>query len=66
MTEEALIAHCAERLAAYKVPRAVRWWDTLPRNAAGKLLRRVLRNSYFVGACTGSHRRSGAPCASRT
>ena len=31
-------------IAAYKVPRAVHWWDALPRNAAGKLLRRVLRD----------------------
>jgi len=41
--EAELIAHCAARLARYKVP--VRIWvvDELPRNAAGKLLRRVLR-----------------------
>lgn len=37
-----LVAHCAARLAAYKVPRAVHWLDELPRNAAGKLMRRSL------------------------
>jgi o-succinylbenzoate---CoA ligase len=37
-----LIAHCRERLAAYKAPRAVRRVSELPRNAAGKLLRREL------------------------
>jgi acyl-coenzyme A synthetase/AMP-(fatty) acid ligase len=37
-----LIAHCRERLAAYKAPRAVRRVRELPRNAAGKLLRREL------------------------
>jgi o-succinylbenzoate---CoA ligase len=38
-----LIAFCRARLAAYKTPAAVEFVDTLPRNAAGKLLRRVLR-----------------------
>ncbi|MFN8539025.1 MAG: o-succinylbenzoate--CoA ligase [Thermomicrobiales bacterium] len=40
-----LIAHCSARLASYKVPKAIHYRDTLPRNAAGKLLRRVLRES---------------------
>jgi long-chain acyl-CoA synthetase len=38
-----LIAFCRARLAAYKAPAAVEFVDTLPRNAAGKLLRRALR-----------------------
>ena len=37
-----LIAFCRERLAGYKVPRALHTVDSLPRNAAGKLLRREL------------------------
>ena len=43
VSEAELLAHCAARLARYKVPRAIRWADALPRNAAGKLLRRSLR-----------------------
>jgi acyl-CoA synthetase (AMP-forming)/AMP-acid ligase II len=40
---EAVIAACKERLAGYKVPRHVAFIDTLPRNAAGKVLKTELR-----------------------
>ena len=42
---DALIAHCRERLASYKKPSAVITVDELPRNAGGKVLKRVLRES---------------------
>ena len=45
-TEEALIAHARATLAPYKVPKRVILSDHLPRNTAGKLLKRELRALY--------------------
>lgn len=42
LDEAAVLAHCGEHLAAYKRPRAVVFLATLPRNANGKLDRRLL------------------------
>ena len=43
LSEQALSAHVASRLARYKLPKTIHFVDTLPRNGAGKLLRRELR-----------------------
>jgi long-chain acyl-CoA synthetase len=37
-----LIAHCTVELSAYKVPREYELIDALPRNATGKILKRLL------------------------
>jgi fatty-acyl-CoA synthase len=42
-TADELIAHCRRRLAKYKAPKYVVFVDALPRNAAGKVLKRTLR-----------------------
>ncbi len=41
--EAALVAHAREHLAGYKLPKKVVFVDHLPRNTAGKLLKRELR-----------------------
>lgn len=42
VTPDELRAHCAARLARFKVPKDVRFVDELPRTTSGKLLRRSL------------------------
>jgi acyl-coenzyme A synthetase/AMP-(fatty) acid ligase len=42
LDEAAVLAHCDQHLAAYKRPRAVIFLPALPRNANGKLDRRLL------------------------
>jgi 4-hydroxybenzoate-CoA ligase len=43
--DDALAAHCAQRLARYKQPRAFHRVDALPHGPTGKLLRRQLRDA---------------------
>jgi long-chain acyl-CoA synthetase len=40
---EDLVAHCRDRLAAYKYPRQVEFVPEIPKTATGKFLRRSLR-----------------------
>jgi len=47
-SEDQLVAFCAERLAGYKKPRTVDFVDELPRDAAGKLLKRAIREPYWA------------------
>jgi long-chain acyl-CoA synthetase len=43
ITEQEIIAYCAERLSAYKVPKYVEFIDALPLTAVGKPMRNELR-----------------------
>jgi long-chain acyl-CoA synthetase len=42
VTARALLAHASQRLARYKLPSRVEFVEALPRNFAGKLVRRAL------------------------
>ncbi|MBN3788491.1 AMP-binding protein [Burkholderia sp. Ac-20353] len=44
ITEADLVAHCRANLAAYKVPKVVRFVERLPKSTVGKILRRELSN----------------------
>jgi long-chain acyl-CoA synthetase len=42
VTVEEIVEHCRSRIASYKKPKYV-FFETLPRNAQGKVLKRALR-----------------------
>jgi len=59
VTPEAILEWVAARLARYKRPARLFLVDGLPRNAAGKLLRRVLREDFKdYGNESGSHQQT--------
>jgi len=47
-----LIEHCRQRLAHYKCPRSVEFYESLPKTGTGKILKRDLRKKYWLGAET--------------
>lgn len=51
--EAELIAHCRTYLAGYKKPSEVILVDELPRNAGGKVLKRLLRETYAGNSRSG-------------
>lgn len=55
-TAEAVVTYARRHLAGYKCPRSVELVTALPRNASGKLLKRVIRDPDWVDA----HRASSA------
>jgi len=48
-SEEVIIEMCRARIAHFKCPTSVEFIDELPRNASGKVLKRVLREEYWKG-----------------
>lgn len=47
--EAELVEFCRARLAGFKRPTSVDFVDLIPRNPTGKILKRVLREPYWVG-----------------
>lgn len=48
--EAEIVAHCRQHLAAYKVPRRVLFVDDLPKTSTGKILRRILAETFVPPA----------------
>jgi long-chain acyl-CoA synthetase len=44
VSRAALVAHCREHLAAYKVPRGIQFVDSVPLTSSGKMMRRLLKD----------------------
>lgn len=49
VTEQELIAHCAETLARYKCPKKIEFWDQIPKSGVGKILRREVKDVFWAG-----------------
>jgi fatty-acyl-CoA synthase len=47
LTEEEIISFLKDKLARFKIPKSVSFMNTLPKNPAGKVLKRVLREPYW-------------------
>ena len=52
VTERELMDFCRAHLADYKAPREVSFHDDFPRDTAGKLVKRLLREPYWAGRTT--------------
>lgn len=48
LTEQAVIDFCKSQLASFKIPSAIEFLDTLPRNASGKVLKTILRDPVNI------------------
>jgi long-chain acyl-CoA synthetase len=49
VTEQEIIDFCKERLARYKAPKSVEFVDNIPKNPAGKILKKLIRAKYWEG-----------------
>jgi fatty-acyl-CoA synthase len=49
VTEEELIGFAKEKLAGYKKPKVVKFVDSIPRTAVGKIMRKDIRAPYWEG-----------------
>ncbi len=50
LTGDAVVEHCAQSMAHFKMPKRVIFVDSLPKNPSGKLLKRELRQRYLEKA----------------
>jgi fatty-acyl-CoA synthase len=49
VTETEIIEFCKTRIAGFKVPRSVEFFEVLPKGGTGKILKRELRERYWQG-----------------
>jgi fatty-acyl-CoA synthase len=50
ITQDGLISFCRDRLAGFKTPKRIVFFEHLPKNASGKILKRELREKLSATA----------------
>jgi long-chain acyl-CoA synthetase len=48
-TEQEVIDHCKTTLAGYKCPKAVSFWDDLPKTIVGKIMKKEIKQKFWDG-----------------
>jgi len=48
VTKDELIKYCKDRLAGYKCPKDIEFWEELPKTSVGKILRRDVRKHFWA------------------
>ena len=51
-TEAELLEFCRGRVAHYKAPRSIEFFESLPKTGTGKILKKELRKKYWQGSET--------------
>ena len=49
VTEEELIKHCKGKLAGYKYPKKIEFWDQLSKTPIGKTLIKDVKKHFWKG-----------------
>ncbi len=44
-----LVDYCRQRLGGMKTPKSFEFWEELPRSAVGKVLKRSIRDRFWIG-----------------
>jgi len=52
LTQAEVIEYCKQNLAGYKCPKTVEFWEALPVNVTGKILKREIRDRYWTSTET--------------
>jgi acyl-CoA synthetase (AMP-forming)/AMP-acid ligase II len=48
-TEEELVNHCKSKLAGYKCPKKIEFWEEMPKTPLGKILRKEVKAHFWEG-----------------
>ena len=47
LSDDEVIRFCGERLASFKKPKSVDFWQELPKSPQGKILKKEMRKTYI-------------------